>query len=172
MGEKIKSSVPYETEETHCMDGDMGVKAINGERRGAKEQGASSGFETLVRKLVAHARQATPAQPGQPPSGRDKEAKEEVLFDCEVDGVRCVLARAPHAADETLSLSPREQEIVRMVADGHPNKVIAGVLNISPWTVGTHLRRIFAKLGVSSRAALVSHLLEIRASRGNRFPGR
>jgi hypothetical protein len=37
-----------------------------------------------------------------------------------------------------------------MVAKGHPNKVIADVLNISSWTVCTHLRRIFAKLGVGS----------------------
>ena len=33
-----------------------------------------------------------------------------------------------------------------MVAKGHRNQVIAGVLNISGWTVCTHLRRIFAKL--------------------------
>ena len=52
-----------------------------------------------------------------------------------------------------LSLSPREREIVRMVALGRQNKVIASVLNISSWTVCTHLRRIFAKLGVTSRAA-------------------
>ena len=58
-------------------------------------------------------------------------------------------------------LSPREQEIVRMVAKGHPNKVIADVLNISSWTVCTHLRRIFAKLGVGSRAAMVAQLLEL-----------
>jgi DNA-binding CsgD family transcriptional regulator len=49
---------------------------------------------------------------------------------------------------------------VRMVAKGHPNKVIADVLNISSWTVCTHLRRIFAKLGVGSRAAMVAQLLE------------
>jgi DNA-binding CsgD family transcriptional regulator len=58
-------------------------------------------------------------------------------------------------------LSPREQEIVRMVAKGHPNKIIADVLNISSWTVCTHLRRIFAKLGVGSRAAMVAQLLQV-----------
>jgi DNA-binding CsgD family transcriptional regulator len=58
-------------------------------------------------------------------------------------------------------LSPREREIVRMVAQGHSNKIIADVLNISSWTVGTHLRRIFAKLGVGSRAAVVARLPEI-----------
>jgi len=34
------------------------------------------------------------------------------------------------------------------------------VLNIISWTVCTHLRRIFAKLGVGSRAAMVAQLLE------------
>jgi DNA-binding CsgD family transcriptional regulator len=58
-------------------------------------------------------------------------------------------------------LSPREQEIVRMVAKGHPNKVIADVLSISAWTVCTHVRRIFAKLGVGSRAAMIARLLEL-----------
>ena len=48
-----------------------------------------------------------------------------------------------------------------MVAQGHPNKVIAGVLNISGWTVCTHLRRIFAKVGVGSRAAMVAKLLDL-----------
>ena len=47
-----------------------------------------------------------------------------------------------------------------MVAKGYPNKTIAGVLNISCWTVCTHIRRIFAKLGVASRAAMVARLLE------------
>ncbi len=47
-----------------------------------------------------------------------------------------------------------------MVAKGYPNKMIARVLEISSWTVSTHLRRIFAKLGVCSRAAMVAHLLE------------
>ena len=47
-----------------------------------------------------------------------------------------------------------------MVAKGYPNKTIAAVLDISPWTVCTHLRRTFAKFGVGSRAAMVARLLE------------
>jgi hypothetical protein len=43
-----------------------------------------------------------------------------------------------------------------MVARGH--KMIADVLSISSWTVCTHLRRIFAKAGVGSRAAMVARL--------------
>ena len=88
---------------------------------------------------------------------------EEVLLDQEVDGARYLLVRMPPTNGKRIQLSPREQEIVRMVAKGHPNKVIADVLNISSWTVCTHLRRIFAKLGVGSRAAMVARLLEIGA---------
>jgi DNA-binding CsgD family transcriptional regulator len=57
------------------------------------------------------------------------------------------------------SFSPREREIARMFAKGYPNKTIADVLEISPWTVSTHLRRIFAKLRVSSRAAMATRLI-------------
>ena len=53
-----------------------------------------------------------------------------------------------------------EREIARMVAKGYPNKMIASVLDISCWTVGTYLRRMFAKVGVCSRAALVASLAE------------
>ncbi|HEX7832487.1 MAG TPA: helix-turn-helix transcriptional regulator [Thermoanaerobaculia bacterium] len=82
------------------------------------------------------------------------ESDDDVVVDVIVDGFRCVVTRATPATQ----LSPREFEIARMVAAGHPNKVIAAVLEISTWTVGTYLRRIFAKLGVSSRAAMVAKL--------------
>ena len=62
------------------------------------------------------------------------------------------------AAPAVPRLSPREQEIIRLVAKGHPNKVIADILDISPNTVATHLRRIFSKLGVASRAQMVAEV--------------
>ena len=75
--------------------------------------------------------------------------------------MRCILIRLPRNSSRMqVMLSPREHEIVRMVAQGYPNKTIAAVLDISSWTVGTHLRRIFAKLGVGSRAAMVARLLK------------
>jgi len=52
-------------------------------------------------------------------------------------------------------LTKREVQIVMLVADGKVNKEIADWLNISEYTVSTHLRRIFAKLGVDSRAAMI-----------------
>jgi ATP/maltotriose-dependent transcriptional regulator MalT len=52
-------------------------------------------------------------------------------------------------------LSERELQIATLVALGQANKQIAHRLHISEWTVATYLRRIFAKLGVDSRAAMV-----------------
>jgi DNA-binding CsgD family transcriptional regulator len=103
----------------------------------------------LIKKLTSNGRFAA------------RDCKEEVLFDTEVDGLRYLVLRMPKPDRCRVQLSPREQEIVRMVAKGHPNKVIADVLNISSWTVCTHLRRIFAKLGVGSRAAMVAQLPEL-----------
>ncbi|MEQ1570489.1 MAG: helix-turn-helix transcriptional regulator [Myxococcota bacterium] len=52
-------------------------------------------------------------------------------------------------------LTSREREIVELVRVGRVNKQIAGDLGISEHTVSTHLRRVFAKLGVDTRAAMV-----------------
>jgi DNA-binding CsgD family transcriptional regulator len=99
------------------------------------------------------------------------QSSEEILVDTEFDGFRYLLVRFPKPTGGTrVTLSPREQEIVRMVADGHPNKVIAGVLNISGWTVCTHLRRIFAKLGVGSRAAMVAKLFKVSSVNHRHLP--
>lgn len=55
-------------------------------------------------------------------------------------------------------LSPRELEIARLIARGYPNKTVAAVLDLSPWTVATYLRRIYIKFGVRCRAAMVREL--------------
>jgi DNA-binding CsgD family transcriptional regulator len=116
--------------------------------------GALDNTEALLNELVSRAG-------GRPVAGDGREPQsEEIVFDTEVGGVRYLLVRLPKVTRGAAVLSPREQEIVRMVAKGHPNKAIAGVLNISSWTVCTHLRRIFAKLGVTSRAAMVARLAE------------
>lgn len=62
-------------------------------------------------------------------------------------------------------LSPREQQVASMVAGGDTNKAIAHRLGISTWTVAAHLRRIFEKLEVHTRAAMVARLRdELHAS--------
>jgi DNA-binding CsgD family transcriptional regulator len=72
----------------------------------------------------------------------------------EHDNVRCVLVISPQVPRH--ALSPRELQIARLVADGATNRAIASSLDISLWTVSTHMRRIFAKVGVSSRAEMVA----------------
>ncbi|MBW4618127.1 MAG: helix-turn-helix transcriptional regulator [Cyanosarcina radialis HA8281-LM2] len=52
-------------------------------------------------------------------------------------------------------LTKREQQIATLVALGRVNKQIANQLGIGECTVATYLSRIFAKLGVDSRAAMV-----------------
>ena len=52
-------------------------------------------------------------------------------------------------------LTGRELQIASMIAQGDATKNVAYKLRISEWTVGTHIRRIFAKLGVDNRAAMV-----------------
>jgi DNA-binding NarL/FixJ family response regulator len=95
----------------------------------------------------------------------------ELVLDTEVDGVRYLLIRPICQTPRVQNvLSPRELEVARMVAKGYPNKVIAGVLDISSWTVCTHLRRIFAKLGVTSRAAMVAKVIEEGMSIGSSPP--
>lgn len=58
-------------------------------------------------------------------------------------------------------LSPREQEILRWIAAGKSNPDIATILDISQPTVATHMKRLFAKLGVNDRvsAALAGYKL-------------
>jgi len=63
-------------------------------------------------------------------------------------------------------LTARELQIVTLVAEGRVNKQIADDLRISEWTVSTHLRRVFAKLGVDTRAAMVSRCLRVLSSSG------
>ena len=70
-----------------------------------------------------------------------------------------------------LGLSPRECEIARLVGRDLTNKEISAVLEISIWTVATHLRRIFAKLGVHSKAAMVAVISERIVARNGWPPG-
>jgi DNA-binding CsgD family transcriptional regulator len=57
-------------------------------------------------------------------------------------------------------LTVRELEVLRLVASGRTNRAIAGELFLSDKTVARHLSNIFAKLGVSSRAAATAYAYE------------
>lgn len=55
-----------------------------------------------------------------------------------------------------VTLSEREREVIRLVAEGLSNRAIAKALFLSEATVKTHLARAFGKLGVDSRTGAVS----------------
>ncbi|MER3406518.1 MAG: DNA-binding response regulator [Chloroflexota bacterium] len=77
------------------------------------------------------------------------------------------ISRQGRAADRpggaqlgTAELSPREREVLRLIASGYATGEIAARLSISPKTVETHRRRIMAKLRLSNRAEIVRYALQ------------
>ncbi|QKV98024.1 AAA family ATPase [Streptomyces sp. NA02950] len=61
---------------------------------------------------------------------------------------------APAAPDALNSLTPQQQHIIRLAAQGLSNREIGERLFLSPRTVGSHLYRSFPKLGVTARSQL------------------
>ncbi len=88
--------------------------------------------------------------------------------------VRWVKSQSPEPAD-TEELTPREWEILALLAQGQVNKEIAGHLTISENTVKGHLKTIYRKLHVTTRLAAALHFqrdkqrsLSLRGSPGTK----
>ena len=79
-------------------------------------------------------------------------AVSSVLLD---DYVKRLAAKG--VTDRYDTLSEREREIFQLIAEGHSNKSIAALLDISPATVETHRAHIFEKLDVHNTAELVRY---------------
>ena len=75
----------------------------------------------------------------------------------DVDADAIVIAHAPEDADEAFDepLTPREVQVVELLAEGLPNKAIAARLGISDQTVKFHLASIAGKLGAANRTDTV-----------------
>jgi DNA-binding NarL/FixJ family response regulator len=73
------------------------------------------------------------------------------------DGVDAYLIAAAGADDNPLveALTPRELQVLELVADGLPNKAIGTALGVSDETVKFHLTSVFGKLGASNRTDAV-----------------
>jgi DNA-binding CsgD family transcriptional regulator len=68
-------------------------------------------------------------------------------------------------ARDPLGLTPRELQVLRLVAVGKSNREISSELVISEHTVARHLQNIYAKLGVSSRTAASAYVWSVLTTR-------
>jgi DNA-binding NarL/FixJ family response regulator len=86
------------------------------------------------------------------------------------DAVDAVLAAAGHrpgsARERPAGLTDREVEVLRLLARGLTNRQMAAELGLSAKTVGHHVQHIYAKAGVSSRAAAALFAVEHDLMRG------
>jgi DNA-binding NarL/FixJ family response regulator len=76
--------------------------------------------------------------------------------------VEAIRARARAAPSTAHGLTPRELEVLRLVATGRTNRQIASELTLSEKTVDRHVSNIFAKLDVPSRAAATAYAFRHR----------
>jgi HD-GYP domain-containing protein (c-di-GMP phosphodiesterase class II) len=103
--------------------------------------------------------EARPHRPAFAPEAAATELRREVRAG-RLDGeaVAAVLDAAGHRGrrarpDRIAGLSDREVEVLHLLVHGHPNRRIADRLSISSRTVDHHIRHIYTKIGVSTRAA-------------------
>jgi HD-GYP domain-containing protein (c-di-GMP phosphodiesterase class II) len=92
------------------------------------------------------------------------------------DAVEAVLAAAGHRVarrrEGPAGLTPREVEVLRLLARGLSNKEIAQRLSISPKTVGNHAEHIYAKIDAQSRAAAAFFAMQQGLLPEEEFPAR
>jgi DNA-binding NarL/FixJ family response regulator len=70
---------------------------------------------------------------------------------------------ANQAGEESLhkKLTPRQREVLQLIAEGHPNREIARILQISVKTVETHRENLLKRLGVHSTAGLTRYAIRM-----------
>lgn len=91
------------------------------------------------------------------PKFLDHFADDEPTLVFTVEGPGVSLTLVSSRGPPKTSLSPREKQVVALVGKGLGNKGIARHLSIQEETVKSHLKHIYQKLGVESRAALVRY---------------
>ena len=110
---------------------------------------------------------AGPACPADSGTDAGDQSAEQVIGDCRIDGRRYLILRGvseqgPSPERDAAAvhlLTRREIHVAIMVCEGRVNKQIAHELRFSEWTVSSCLRRIYTKLGVRTRAAMVARLM-------------
>ena len=94
----------------------------------------------------------------------------------DADAVEAVLGAAGHRVarrrEGPAGLTPREVEVLRLLARGLSNKEIAARLSITPKTVGNHAEHIYAKIDAQSRAAAAFFAMQHGLLPEEEFPAR
>jgi DNA-binding CsgD family transcriptional regulator len=134
----------------------------------AAEQLAVACAAPHERALVLLARARLDVAAGRPDQARSLLSQAEIIgtelgATPLLSEVTSLLTQCPQTDDQMrypAHLSTREVEVLRLVAEGLTDTEVAERLFISPRTVGQHLRSIYNKLGVSSRAAATRFAVE------------
>ncbi|MBA2276568.1 MAG: response regulator transcription factor [Chloroflexia bacterium] len=77
-----------------------------------------------------------------------------------IDTIVARLATGASTGEAVTGLTPRELDVLRLVAQGLTDAEVAGRLFISPRTVSQHLRSVYGKLDVSSRSGATRFAVE------------
>ena len=67
----------------------------------------------------------------------------------------------PQASEGFATLTPRQREVLQLVAEGHSNKEIASRLNVALKTVETHRTELMERLGIHGVASLVRYAIQV-----------
>jgi len=117
--------------------------------RAARILGAADAYQAM--------REPRPYRPGRPADEAAGELRADVRAGrLDAEAVEAVLLaaghRVPRRREGPAGLTPREVEVLRLLARGLSNKQIGKQLVITPKTVGNHVEHIYAKIGASTRA--------------------
>ena len=138
----------------------LGILDVQNQRRvdlNSQDEGQLN--QRLTELLVEILRQINETRKMASSQQHDNDQSQEIIFKTTIGNACYTLlysAKRPEEHVESPDLSPRELEIVRLTARGLSNKAVAAVLEISPWTVNTYIRRIFVKLNVNNRVEMVA----------------
>lgn len=131
----------------------------SGYHRGLSGAALSPAVRLLAAADAYHAMtEPRPHRPARPPEQVADELRRDVRAGrLDSDAVHAVLAEAGHHVPPTrrarpAGLSDREVEVLRLLARGSSNRDMAAQLYVSPDTVKHHIRHIYDKIGISTRA--------------------
>jgi DNA-binding NarL/FixJ family response regulator len=82
------------------------------------------------------------------------------------DLINILVEAAEQGDDQTVPLTPRQREVLQLIAEGRTMKEVASILNISPRTAESHKYEIMQSLGVRTTAELVQYAVRLKLIAG------